>query len=71
MSSALDPAMGAETGPIPDFSGIWGRDLLFFEPPSSGARPELSVKGCPWLLRTRANGCCREGPAYRRHLAQK
>jgi hypothetical protein len=30
-------AAAADTGsPVPDFSGQWGRDMLFFEPPPSG-----------------------------------
>jgi hypothetical protein len=34
------PAMAADGGsPIPDLSGQWGRDMLFFEPPTSGAGP--------------------------------
>src|SRR6516165_6678485 len=33
-------AMAAEGGsPIPEFSGQWGRDMLFFEPPASGPGP--------------------------------
>jgi hypothetical protein len=38
---------------------------------SNRGGPELSVRGLPWLLRTRVNGCCREGPAYKRLVAQK
>jgi hypothetical protein len=29
--------------PIPDLSGQWGRDMLFFEPPSSGPGPIVNV----------------------------
>src|SRR5882672_5243742 len=36
------PAMAAQPAPIPDFSGIWGRNWLFFEPPSSGPGPIVS-----------------------------
>jgi hypothetical protein len=36
------PAPAAETGsPVPDFSGQWGRDMLFFEPPPSGPGPVI------------------------------
>src|SRR2546430_384244 len=35
-------AVSAATAPIPDFSGIWGRHLLFFEPPDSGPGPVVS-----------------------------
>src|SRR5215471_18374068 len=38
------PAIGADSGsPLPDFSGQWGRDMLFFEPPSSGPGPVISA----------------------------
>ena len=30
------PAMATDIGPLPDLSGQWGRDMLFFEPPASG-----------------------------------
>jgi hypothetical protein len=36
------PLMAAETTSIPDFSGIWGRNMLLFEPPSSGAGPIMN-----------------------------
>jgi hypothetical protein len=33
----ISPAMAADSGSsIPDLGGQWGRDMLFFEPPSSG-----------------------------------
>ena len=35
--------MGAETAPIPDLSGTWGRNILFFEPPLSGPGPIVST----------------------------
>lgn len=37
------PVIGAEPAPIPDLSGTWGRDYLFFEPPSSGPGPIISM----------------------------
>src|SRR5215471_15327556 len=30
---------GTHAASIPDLSGQWGRDMLFFEPPVSGLRP--------------------------------
>jgi hypothetical protein len=36
------PAMAAKSAPIPDFSGIWGRNWLYFEPPPSGPGPIVS-----------------------------
>src|SRR5258708_20017365 len=36
-------ALGAtSTAPIPDFSGIWGRTSVDFEPPPSGAGPVMN-----------------------------
>jgi hypothetical protein len=36
-------AHGEETVPVPDFSGQWGRDMGFFEPPSSGPGPVVNA----------------------------
>jgi hypothetical protein len=37
---AISPALAADNGSrFPDFSGQWGRDMLFFEPPPSGPGP--------------------------------
>jgi hypothetical protein len=34
------PAIAADSGaPVPDLSGQWGRDMMFFEPPPSGPGP--------------------------------
>ena len=33
--------------PIPDLSGQWGRDWIFFEPPTSGAGPVISIERRP------------------------
>jgi hypothetical protein len=39
-AALVSPAMAADSGsPVPDFSGQWGRDMLFFEPPASGPGP--------------------------------
>jgi hypothetical protein len=41
----VSPAMSADTGsPRPDLSGQWGRDMLFFEPPSSGPGPVIRAE---------------------------
>ena len=36
------PVMAAETASIPDFSGVWGRNMLLFEPPVSGPGPIIN-----------------------------
>ena len=37
---AISPALAVDNGsPLPDFSGQWGRDMIFFEPPPSGPGP--------------------------------
>lgn len=38
-TALLCPAEAAQPAPIPDFSGNWGRDWLFFEPAPTGAVP--------------------------------
>ena len=38
------PAMATDSGSLlPDLSGQWGRDMLFFEPPPSGPGPFISA----------------------------
>ena len=37
------PAIAAENGAIGSFSGQWGRDTLFFEPPESGPGPIIRM----------------------------
>src|ERR1700730_515141 len=37
--TVLDARAAAELLKYPDFSGQWGRDMLFFEPPPSGPGP--------------------------------
>jgi len=40
---AISPALAVDNGsPVPDLSGQWGRDMLFFEPPASGPGPIIS-----------------------------
>src|SRR6516164_1821210 len=52
-------AMAAEGGsPIPEFSGQWGRDMLFFEPPASGPGPIVnSVRKADGTVVAR-DACC-------------
>jgi hypothetical protein len=42
-------AVGAQsaTAAVPDLSGQWGRDMLFFEPPASGPGPVVLAKRGP------------------------
>ena len=53
------PAMAADSSsPIPDLSGQWGRDMLFFEPPASGPGPIInSVRKADGTLVAR-DPCC-------------
>ncbi len=37
---SLSPVIAAEQAPIPDFSGLWGRDSLNLESPLSGPGPD-------------------------------
>ena len=40
---AISPALAVDNGSaLPDFSGQWGRDMLFFEPPPSGPGPLIN-----------------------------
>jgi hypothetical protein len=41
-SAALAQQSSPGIAPIPDFSGQWGRDMLFFEPPASGPGPVVN-----------------------------
>src|SRR5438132_2781929 len=38
----VSPALAANSSLIPDLSGQWGRDMLFFEPPPSGPGPVVN-----------------------------
>jgi len=53
------PAMAAESiSAIPDLSGQWGRDMLFFEPPPSGPGPVVnSVRNADGAIVSR-DQCC-------------
>ena len=59
-SSLLMPTASAADNPrtVPDFSGQWGRDMLFFEPPSSGPGPVMNLfrnPDSPWLTLVEAS----------------
>jgi hypothetical protein len=44
VATLVTPAMATDSGsPLPDLSGQWGRDMLFFEPPPSGPGPVISA----------------------------
>jgi hypothetical protein len=60
VSIAIFPcaAHGAQTAPIPDLSGQWGRDMLFFEPPSSGPGPVMNIWRKPDRSRDTQAPCC-------------
>jgi hypothetical protein len=42
----------------PDFSGQWGRDMLFFEPPASGPGPLVNAVRKPDGSRNTSGPCC-------------
>jgi hypothetical protein len=51
--------IAADSGPsIPDFSGQWGRDMLFFEPPSSGPGPVVNAVRKPDGSVLAQSPCC-------------
>ena len=47
ISIVVRPAAGAESTPIPNFSGLWGRDTLLLEPPESGPGPVARITRKP------------------------
>src|SRR5713226_15130 len=55
----VPPAIAASSGSlIPDLSGQWGRDMLFFEPPASGPGPVInSVRKADGTVTAR-DQCC-------------
>ena len=53
------PAMAADGGnSIPDLSGQWGRDMLFFEPPPSGPGPIVNAVRKADGTVTARDACC-------------
>jgi hypothetical protein len=62
----VSPAKAANTGaPVPDFSGQWGRDMLFFEPPPSGGPGPLvnSIRNADGAVVPR-DPCCSVIPRW-------
>ena len=58
-AALLFPAMAADIGsPIPDLSGQWGRDMLFFEPPPSGPGPVINSVRKPDGTMLVQDPCC-------------
>jgi hypothetical protein len=56
----LSQAMAADTGsPIPDLSGKWGRDMLFFEQPPSGPGPVNKAARNADGTSVKLDQCCR------------
>jgi hypothetical protein len=44
-AALVSSEMAGDSGsPLPDLSGQWGRDMLFFEPPSSGPGPVVRAE---------------------------
>jgi hypothetical protein len=57
--------MAADSGsPIPDLSGRWGRDMLFFEPPPSGPGPVVRAERKPDGSVVVQDPCCRFVPQW-------
>ena len=47
LSSFASSAAAAETAPIPDLSGMWGRNSFDFKPLQSGPLPVTNVRRFP------------------------
>jgi len=59
VSALALPARASESSsPIPDMSGQWGRDMLFFEPPASGPGPVVNAVRKPDGAIDAAAPCC-------------
>src|ERR1700704_2366275 len=55
----VSPALAANSDSlIPDLSGQWGRDMLFFEPPPSGPGPVVNAVRKPDGTRSAQAPCC-------------
>src|SRR5256885_15950865 len=49
-AASVSPAIAADgDSAIPDLSGQWGRDMLFFEPPPSGPGPIVNSVLSPYV----------------------
>jgi hypothetical protein len=61
----VSPAVAADTGPpIPGLLGQWGRDMLFFEPPSSGPGPIIRAERKPDGSLVVQDPCCTLMPRW-------
>jgi hypothetical protein len=59
VAAFVPSAMAANSSSaIPELSGQWGRDMLFFEPPSSGPGPVLNAARKPDGTRNLQAPCC-------------
>ena len=54
----LPVAAAQRAAAIPDLSGQWGRDMLFFEPPSAGPGPVVNALRKPDGSRDKQAPCC-------------
>src|ERR1700694_200349 len=52
------PSTADSRSSVPDLSGQWGRDMLFFEPPASGPGPVLNAVRKPDGSRDLQAPCC-------------
>jgi hypothetical protein len=60
----LSVAKAADSGAVPDFSGMWGRDMLFYEPPPSGPGPLInSIRNADGAIIAR-DPCCTVIPRW-------
>jgi hypothetical protein len=64
-AAPVAPATAADTGSaVPDFSGQWGRDMLFYEPPASGPGPLInSIRNADGTVAER-DPCCTVIPRW-------
>jgi hypothetical protein len=61
----VSSSMAADSGSaIPDLSGRWGRDMLFFEPPPSGPGPVVRAERKPDGSVVAQDPCCRFVPQW-------
>ena len=59
VGALVSPSMAADSGSaIPDLSGQWGRDMLFFEPPPSGPGPVVNSARKPDGTMVPLEACC-------------
>jgi hypothetical protein len=57
-AAAFGPATAAGSASVPELSGQWGRDMLFFEPPASGPGPIINAIRKPDGSRDSTAPCC-------------